>query len=117
MPGSTSWLKGMLSRLRTKTCSNAWSRCGPPSGIGDGNTRFVKGTFTNLVLPSPIPLGGPHRDQAFEQVFVRNLDSIPFNHDVDPGIPVEAASRQNHMRIPPKIPGLLFGVTRTEVER
>jgi hypothetical protein len=52
----------------------------------------VKGTVANLILPSPVPLGGPHLDEAFEQALVSNLDGVTLNDDVDPCVPVDAAS-------------------------
>jgi hypothetical protein len=101
--------------------ARALGKCEDPGGRDrkdrDRRAIFaVEGAITNLVFPSPVPLGGPHRGQAFEQGFICDLSNVTFNHDVDPCIPVEAASCQNHMRISPKIAGLLFGVSRAKMK-
>ncbi len=60
----------------------------------------VKAAVAHQVLPSSVPRGSPHLGEAFEHVLVGDPDGVALDHDVEPFLPVVAASRQNHVRVP-----------------
>ncbi len=76
----------------------------------------IKAAVAHQVLPSSVPLGSPHLGEAFEHVMVGDPDGVALNHNVEPFLPVVAAGRQNHVRVPTKVYGLLFGVGSAEVD-
>ncbi len=47
----------------------------------------VKATVAPLVLPSPIPFGGPCRGEAFEHVIVGEWDGVALDHNIEPCVP------------------------------
>ena len=67
-------------------------------------------------LPLSIPPGGPHPGELFEPVMIGDPDGLALDHHVEPFFPTVAASRQNHVRIPPQVDGLLRSVGRVEVD-
>jgi len=66
--------------------------------------------------PSSVPLRGPGLGEAFEHVIVGNLDGVALDHDIKPCVPVVAAGRQNYVRVPTKVLGLLFSGASAEVD-
>ncbi len=76
----------------------------------------VKAAVSSFVLPSSVPFRGPCRGQALEQVVVSDPDGVALDHDIESCVPDVAASHQNHVWIPLKVLGLLFGGARGEVE-
>src|SRR6266566_2852137 len=83
---------------------------------GRTTTFVVKAAVARQELPSSVPLGGPRLGEAFEHVIVGELDGVALDHDVEPFVPVVAAGRQNHVRVPTKVHGLLFAGAGGEVD-
>ena len=76
----------------------------------------VKAAVAYEILPSSVPPGGPHPGELFEPVMIGDPDGLALDHHVEPFLPTVAASRQNHVRVPPQVDGLLLSVGRAEVD-
>jgi len=76
----------------------------------------VKAAVAYEKLPSSVPPGGPHPGELFEPVMIGDPDGLALDHHVEPFLPTVAASRQNHVRVPPQVDGLLRSVGRVEVD-
>src|SRR6266699_31534 len=76
----------------------------------------VKGAVAYEILPSSVPPGGPHPGELFEPVMIGDPDGLALDHHVEPFLPTVAASRQNHVRVPPQVDDLLLSVGRAEVD-
>ena len=76
----------------------------------------VEAAVAHQIVPSPVPLRGPHLGQVGEYVIVRDLDGVAPDHDVQSGVPLVAAGGQGDMRVGPEVDGLLLSGTGAEVE-
>src|SRR5487761_1408014 len=76
----------------------------------------VEAPAAHLVLPSSVPLRGPRLSEALEQVIVGELDGVTLDDDVQPCVPVVAASRQDHVRVAAQVDGLLLGSAGAEAD-
>ena len=79
-------------------------------------TWVLKAAVVHLELPLSVPPGGPCHGEALEHVIVSDLDRVALDHDVEPFFPVVASGRQNHVRVPTQVHGLLLSSTSGEVE-
>ena len=79
-------------------------------------TWVLKAAVVHLELPLPVPLSGPCHGEAFEHVIISDLDRVALDHDVESFFPVVASGRQNHVRVPTQVHGLLFSSAGGKVE-
>src|SRR5438132_9849198 len=94
----------------------AWAVMRPSKGSLHLRFFFFKQKTAYEILPSSVPPGGPHPGELFEPVMISDPDGLALNHHVETFLPTVAASRQNHVRVPPQVDDLLLSVGRAEVD-
>ena len=75
----------------------------------------VKIPVAYLVWPASIPLGRPHRGQAFERVLVGDLHGVALNHHGE-SFCLVASGRQNDVRVSTQVNSLLCGLGSGKVD-
>src|SRR5437870_1232854 len=70
----------------------------------------------DLEVPVAVVLAAPQIRQVAQPGFVGQLNTAPFDHDVESVLPLVAAGREHHLRVPDEVHRLLLGWTGAEVE-